>query len=71
MYESQVLPQQKVNDDVYFGYGSKGRWNMSYSSNRDELRDFYVDYAKEILNTSSMLGLTWIRSRPLLSRWMK
>ena len=46
MYESQVLPQLKVNDDVYFGYGSKGRWNMSYSSNRDELRDFYVDYAK-------------------------
>ena len=29
MYESQVLPQLKVNDDVYFGYGSKGRWNMS------------------------------------------
>ena len=46
MYESQVLPQLKVNDDVYFGYGSKGRWNMSYSSNRDDLRDFYVDYAK-------------------------
>lgn len=42
MYESQVLPQLKVNDDVYFGYGSKGRWNMSYSSNRDELRDFLV-----------------------------
>lgn len=46
MYESQVLPLLKVNDDVYFGYGSKGRWNMSFSSNRDELRDFYVDYAK-------------------------
>lgn len=47
MYESQVLPQLQVNDDVYFGYGSKGRWYMSYSSkDRDDLRDFYVDYAK-------------------------
>lgn len=47
MYESQVLPQLKVNDDVYFGYGSKGRWNMSYSSkDSDDLMDFYVDYAK-------------------------
>lgn len=46
MYESQVLPKLQVNDDVYFGYGSKGRWNMSYSSNRDDLIDFYVDYAK-------------------------
>lgn len=47
MYESQVLPKLQVNDDVYFGYGSKGRWYMNYSSkDRDDLRDFYVDYAK-------------------------
>lgn len=47
MYESQVLPQLQVNDDVYFGYGSKGRWYMSYScKDHDDLRDFYVDYAK-------------------------
>mgnify|MGYP006927613887 CR=1 FL=1 len=47
MYELQVLPQLQVNDDVYFGYGSKGRWYMSYSSkDSDDLRDFYVDYAK-------------------------
>lgn len=47
MYESQVLPQLQVGNDVYFGYGSKGRWYMSYSSkDRDDLRDFYVDYAK-------------------------
>lgn len=47
MYESQVLPQLQVGNDVYFGYGSKGRWYMNYSSkDRDDLRDFYVDYAK-------------------------
>ena len=47
MYESQVLPKLQVGEMIYFGYCSKGRWYMNYSwKDRDDLSDFYVDYAK-------------------------
>lgn len=47
IYKSQVLPQLYINDDVYFGYGSKGVWYMTCLDHSSSCRDdFYVDYAK-------------------------
>lgn len=47
IYKSQVLPQLYINDDIYFGYGSKGVWYITCRNHSSSgWDDFYVDYAK-------------------------
>lgn len=46
IYKSQVLPQLDVDEMIYFGYGSRGRWYMEYLSNNSDRKEYYVDYAK-------------------------
>lgn len=48
IYQSQVLPQLNVGEELYFGYGGKGKWTVSFSGydSGDNDKTFYVDYVK-------------------------